>query len=65
MRILIVDDSEDARDLAEGALLSAGFDDILTADSEADAIDILKIFRTPSRRTAVDLVARFSQFERI
>ena len=31
MRILVIDDSEDSRDLTEGALLSAGYTDIVTA----------------------------------
>jgi len=29
MRILVVDDSEDSRDLAEGTLLSGGYDDVV------------------------------------
>jgi DNA-binding response OmpR family regulator len=56
MRILVVDDSEDSRDLAEGALLSAGFDDVLTAASGSDALNILEIFRTADGRNAVDMV---------
>ena len=32
MRILVVDDSEDWRDLTESALLAAGYDEIVTAE---------------------------------
>ena len=34
MRILVIDDSEDSRDLTEGALLSAGYTDIVTGSAE-------------------------------
>ena len=43
MRILIVDDSEDSRDLTKAALLSAGYTDVVTAPSAADAYKILGI----------------------
>jgi PleD family two-component response regulator len=61
MRILLVDDSEDSRDLTEGALLSAGFDDVITANSGWDALKILDVGRaddgrTAERRPTVDLV---------
>jgi CheY-like chemotaxis protein len=56
MRILVVDDCEDARDLAEGVLLSAGFDEVFTADSGSQALDILEIFRTPKGRSTIDIV---------
>jgi sigma-B regulation protein RsbU (phosphoserine phosphatase) len=46
MRILVVDDQEDSRDLTEGALVSAGYDDIATATSAWDALKILDIGRT-------------------
>jgi len=32
MRILIVDDQEEARDLTEGTLLSGGYDDVVTVE---------------------------------
>jgi CheY-like chemotaxis protein len=37
-------------------MLSEGFDDVLTAASGSDALDILKIFRTPDGHSAVDMV---------
>lgn len=43
MRIVVVDDSEDSRDLTEGALLSAGYTDIVTAASGWQALRILDI----------------------
>jgi CheY-like chemotaxis protein len=55
-RILVVDDSQDCRDLTEGVLLSEGFDDVLTAASGSDALNILEIFRTPDGRSTVDVV---------
>jgi phosphoserine phosphatase RsbU/P len=56
MRILVVDDQEDARDLTEGALLSAGYADILTAASGWDALKILDVGRTTNEDPSVDLV---------
>jgi sigma-B regulation protein RsbU (phosphoserine phosphatase) len=56
VRILVVDDSEDSRDLTEGALLSAGHNDFLTASSGADALDVLKSFRKSDGRPAIDVV---------
>src|SRR5882724_5239914 len=43
MRILVVDDSEDSRDITEAALLSAGYRDVITANSAAEAFDLLDI----------------------
>ena len=43
MRILVVDDQEDARDLTEGALLSAGYTDLVSASSGWDALKILDV----------------------
>jgi sigma-B regulation protein RsbU (phosphoserine phosphatase) len=56
VRILVVDDSEDARDLAEGALLAVGYDDLLMASSGRDGLTILENFRTTNARPAIDLV---------
>jgi len=61
MRILLVDDSEDSRDLTEAALLSAGYDDVITANSGWDALRILDVGRADDgraakERPAVDLV---------
>jgi len=43
MRILIVDDSEEGRDIAEAMLLSAGYQDISTASSAEEAYDFLAL----------------------
>jgi PleD family two-component response regulator len=43
MRILIVDDSEDSRELTEAALLSAGYKDVVGAASASDAYKYLDI----------------------
>jgi sigma-B regulation protein RsbU (phosphoserine phosphatase) len=43
MRILVVDDNEDSRDIAEAALLSAGYRDVQTAGSAAAAFKHLKL----------------------
>src|SRR4051794_17675548 len=56
MRIMVVDDSEDARDLTEGALLSAGYTDVLTAGSGWDALRLLDVGRTTEEHPVVDLV---------
>src|SRR5215470_8340475 len=56
MRILMVDDSEDARDLAEGALRSAGYNDVVAAGSAWEAIKFLDLGRTTSEEPCVDIV---------
>lgn len=56
MRILLVDDSEDSRDLTEGALLSAGYHDVGTASSASEALKVLDVGRTTDEPAAVDLV---------
>jgi sigma-B regulation protein RsbU (phosphoserine phosphatase) len=56
MRILVVDDSEDSRDLAEGTLLSGGYDDIVTAVSGWEALKVLDIGRNSDERPSVDIV---------
>lgn len=56
MRILVVDDSEDSRDLTEGALLSAGYTDIVTAASGWEAFKILDIGRPADAEPTVDLM---------
>ena len=43
MRILIVDDDEDSRDLTEAALVSAGCSDICVADSASEAFRLMDI----------------------
>jgi PleD family two-component response regulator len=56
MRILVVDDSEDSRDLVEAALLSAGYTDLVSAESAWQALKILDVGRTTDERPSVDLV---------
>ncbi len=55
MRILIVDDSEDSRDLTEGALLSAGYTDIVTASSGWEAMKILDIGHATEEKPTIDV----------
>jgi PleD family two-component response regulator len=56
MRILVVDDQEDSRDLTEGALLSAGYTGILTAASGWEALKALDVGRTTDENPPVDVV---------
>ena len=55
MRILIVDNSEDSRDLTEGALLSAGYTDIVTAASGWDAMKVLDVGRAGDQKPTIDV----------
>lgn len=50
MRILVVDDTEDSRELAEAALLSAGYADVSTAGSAVEAYELLGV----ENRTAIE-----------
>jgi PleD family two-component response regulator len=56
MRILVIDDSEDSRDLIEGALLSAGYTDIATASSGWEALKLLDLGRATNEKSAFDVV---------
>ena len=56
MRILIIDDSEDSRDLEEGTLLSAGYDDVVIAASGWEALKVLDIGRNSDEPPSVDIV---------
>jgi phosphoserine phosphatase RsbU/P len=56
VRLLLVDDSQDSRDLTEGALLSAGYADILTAASGWEALKILDVGRTTDENPSIDVV---------
>jgi PleD family two-component response regulator len=56
MRILIVDDAEDSRELTEAALLSAGYNDVVTAASAWEAMKILDVGGLSEKRPDVDLV---------
>ena len=52
MRILVVDDSEDWRDLTEAALMAAGYEQVATAESAARRL------RQARRRRAARHTAR-------
>jgi sigma-B regulation protein RsbU (phosphoserine phosphatase) len=56
MRILIVEDSEDSRDLTEGTLLSSGYDDIVTVASGWEALKLLDIGCNTDAPPSVDMV---------
>jgi PleD family two-component response regulator len=56
MRILVVDDQEDSRDLTEGALLSAGYTDIVTAQSGWEALKILDVGRATEEAPPIDVM---------
>jgi PleD family two-component response regulator len=56
MRILVVDDSEDARELAEAALLSAGYLNVQTAGSAWEAFKILDLGHPVEEHAKFDLV---------
>jgi phosphoserine phosphatase RsbU/P len=56
MRILIVDDSDDARDLTEAAILSAGYNKVVTAASASEALKILDAGRATDEPPGVDLI---------
>jgi PleD family two-component response regulator len=56
MRILIVDDSQDARELTEAALLSAGYKDVRTASSAWEAFKMLDLGSTGEIATGADIV---------
>ncbi|HEX3859182.1 MAG TPA: response regulator [Pseudolabrys sp.] len=48
MRILVVDDSEDSRDITEGALLSAGYKDVVTTGSAWETLQYLGAGKDPA-----------------
>ena len=56
MRIQIVDDQEEARDLTEGTLLSGGYDDVVTVESGWGALRKLDIGRNCDTPPAADIV---------
>lgn len=56
MKILIVDDSEDSRDIAAAALLTAGYRDLKSAASALDAFDLLALNRGRRPPAGVDLI---------
>ena len=56
MRILVVDDAEDSRDLTEAALLSAGYTDVATASSGWEALKLLDVGRASDAKPPFDVV---------
>jgi PleD family two-component response regulator len=56
MRILVIDDSEDGRDIAEAMLRAAGYEHIDTAGSAAEAYRFLGIGGPAAKPLMVDLV---------
>ena len=56
MRILVIDDSEDGRDVAEAMLLSAGYEHISTAGSATEAYRFLGIGDQAAEPVAIDLL---------
>src|SRR3984957_8996888 len=56
MRILVVDDIDDSRELTEAALLSAGYSDIVMAASAWEARKVLDVGRTVDTPPSVDIV---------
>jgi phosphoserine phosphatase RsbU/P len=56
MRILLVDDSEDARDITEAMLVSANYRDVVTAASAWEAFRMLDLGKTGGERPDVDVV---------
>jgi sigma-B regulation protein RsbU (phosphoserine phosphatase) len=56
VRILVVDDSADARDLTEAALLSAGYSDIVTAASGWEMLRLLDVGRNTDEPSPFDVV---------
>jgi sigma-B regulation protein RsbU (phosphoserine phosphatase) len=56
MRILVVDDADDSRDIIEAALASGGYNDIATAASGWEAFKILDIGRDDRGAPTADIV---------
>jgi phosphoserine phosphatase RsbU/P len=56
MRILVIDDSEDGREIAEAMLVAAGYEHVSTAGSAADAYRLLGIGEPAMQSSAVDLM---------
>ncbi len=56
MRILIVDDSPDIRELFTRRLNDAGYDELLTAESACDAFHVLGLKDPLRKEPAVDLI---------
>lgn len=56
MRILVVDDNDDHRDLAEAALLSAGYTEVELANSAWHALKLLDVGSTAGGEPTVDLI---------
>jgi diguanylate cyclase (GGDEF)-like protein len=56
MHVLITDDSEDGREMAEAILIAAGYQDVSTVESAVEAFRFLGIGEASTQKPAVDLV---------
>jgi phosphoserine phosphatase RsbU/P len=56
MRILLVDDSADARDITEAMLVSAHFRDVVTAASAWEAFKLLDLGQSASEAPSIDII---------
>jgi sigma-B regulation protein RsbU (phosphoserine phosphatase) len=56
MRILVIDDSEDGREIAEAMLVAAGYEHVSTAGSAVDAYRLLGIGEPAMQSSAIDLM---------
>jgi PleD family two-component response regulator len=56
MRILVVDDQEDSRDLTEAALLSAGYSEIVLTETAWQALKVLDVGRTVDEPSQFDII---------
>ena len=56
MRILVIDDSEDGRDVSEAMLVAAGYEHVSTAGSAAEAYRLLGIGEQAAEPIAIDLI---------
>jgi sigma-B regulation protein RsbU (phosphoserine phosphatase) len=56
MRVLIADDSEDARDILRATLTSGGYNDVVAVESGAEAVAYLKVGDTRAPSEAIDIV---------
>src|SRR5437764_545986 len=56
MRIMVIDDSEDGRDVTEAMLLTAGYEHVSAAESAAEAYRLLGIGEPAAEPVAIDLI---------
>jgi PleD family two-component response regulator len=56
MRLLIADDSEDARDILKATLASGGYNDVIAVQSGAEAVKVLGVGDTKAAPADIDIV---------